>query len=188
MPSELARYTSGTIEEAPVRGRAWLHQRVRWIKGFLQTSLTHGRAPLETIRRLGPVRGLAALALVPGAVLSALVYPLYLVLTVYDLFLRTQPEAPTLLSRLPQGLSVLLFVAGFLALMLPAALGCIRRGWLDLTVWVPLMPAYFCCVSLAAWLAVLELVRAPNRWNKTEHGLARTSRSGLLRPGRKPSG
>lgn len=179
---------SGTIEEAPVRGRAWLHQRVRWIKGFLQTSLTHGRAPLETIRSLGAVRGLAALALVPGAVLSALVYPLYVVLSVYDLFLRAQPEAPTLLSRLPQGLSMLLFVAGFFALTLPAARGCVRRGWLDLIVWVPLMPIYFCCVSLAAWLAVFELVRAPNRWNKTEHGLARSSRSGLLRPGRGTSG
>jgi glycosyltransferase XagB len=179
---------SGTIEEAPIRGRAWLRQRVRWIKGFLQTSLTHGRAPLETIRRLGAVRGLAALALVPGAVLSSLVYPLYLVLTLHDLFLREIPEAPSLLARLPQGLSVLLFVAGFFALMLPAALGCVRRGWLDLIVWVPLMPLYFCCVSLAAWLAVFELVWAPNRWNKTEHGLARSSRSGLLRPGRKASG
>ena len=114
--------------------------------------------------------------------------PVLLFACIHDLLLRVQPEAPSLLARLPQGLSVLLFVAGFLALMLPAALGCVRRGWLDLIVWVPLMPLYFCCVSLAAWLAVFELVRAPNRWNKTEHGLARTSRSGLLHPGRRAPG
>lgn len=40
------------------------------------------------------------------------------------------------------------------------------------------MPVYFLLVSLAAWLALIELVRAPLRWNKTRHGLARTSRSG----------
>ncbi|WP_204314581.1 hypothetical protein, partial [Stenotrophomonas maltophilia] len=45
----------------------------------------------------------------------------------------------------------------------------------------------FVLVSLAAWLAVIELVRAPNRWNKTEHGVSRTTRSGLLKPVR-PAG
>ncbi|MGT2488527.1 hypothetical protein ACU4GA_26690 [Methylobacterium oryzae CBMB20] len=34
------------------------------------------------------------------------------------------------------------------------------------------MPVYFLLVSLAAWLALIELVRAPLRWNKTRHGLA----------------
>ena len=43
------------------------------------------------------------------------------------------------------------------------------------------MPVYFLLVSLAAWLALIELVRAPLRWNKTRHGLARTSRSGRRR-------
>jgi hypothetical protein len=42
------------------------------------------------------------------------------------------------------------------------------------------MPVYFLLVSLAAWLALIELVRAPVRWNKTPHGLSRTSRSGRL--------
>jgi hypothetical protein len=45
------------------------------------------------------------------------------------------------------------------------------------------MPLYFLLVSLAAWCGLVELIRAPNRWNKTEHGLARTSRSGALRTG-----
>ena len=44
------------------------------------------------------------------------------------------------------------------------------------------MPVYFLLISLAAWSGLYELVRAPNRWNKTEHGLARTSRTGALRP------
>jgi hypothetical protein len=30
-------------------------------------------------------------------------------------------------------------------------------------------------LSLAAWRALLQLVRDPYHWEKTEHGLARTS-------------
>jgi glycosyltransferase XagB len=51
-----------------------------------------------------------------------------------------------------------------------------------------MLPLYFLLVSLAAWLGLIELIRAPNRWNKTEHGLSRTSRSGALksRPAAEP--
>jgi hypothetical protein len=31
-------------------------------------------------------------------------------------------------------------------------------------------------LSLAAWRALFQLLRDPYRWEKTEHGLARTSR------------
>jgi hypothetical protein len=59
-------------------------------------------------------------------------------------------------------------------------LGCIRRRWWGLLPWIGLLPAYFVLVSAAAWLGLIELIRAPARWNKTEHGLAATSRSGRL--------
>ena len=64
---------SPTIEEAPIVLRAWLHQRVRWMKGFLQTTVTHGRNPVETYRCLGRLDTLCAATLLPGAVASALV-------------------------------------------------------------------------------------------------------------------
>ena len=176
---------SHTLEEAPIRWRPWLRQRVRWIKGFLQTSLTHGRAPVETFRRLGFLQGLCALTLVPGTALSAMLYPICLCLAVRDFLLREIPAAPSFWQNLPTGLALTLFGAGLVALTLPAALGCARRGWRDLAWFVPALPIYFFLVSLAAWLALFELVRAPNRWNKTEHGLARSSRSGLLHPRRR---
>ena len=39
-----------------------------------------------------------------------------------------------------------------------------------------LMPVYWLLLSLAAWRALFQLLRDPYRWEKTEHGLARTSR------------
>ena len=57
----------------------------------------------------------------------------------------------------------------------------IRRRRLGLLfVYVPLLPLYYVLVSMAAWRGLAELLLHPFRWNKTEHGLARTSRVGLL--------
>lgn len=175
---------SATIEEAPAKVRPWLHQRVRWMKGFLQTSVTYGRRPVETYRQLGPLDTLCAATLLPGAVASALVYPVFLAWAVADFLLHEIPAAPEPWPNLPLAVAISLFLSGFATLVLPAALGCIRRGWWDLLWFVPGLPFYFALVSVAAWLAVIEFVRAPSRWNKTEHGLSRTSRSGLLRPRR----
>ncbi|MCJ2134907.1 glycosyltransferase [Methylobacterium sp. J-026] len=183
----LAGYTVGdlpsaTIEEAPARFGPWLAQRTRWLKGLVQTSLTHGRHPLANARRLGALDMLCAVALVPGTVASALAYPVCLAAAAWAFLVREIPAAPVFLDNLATGLAITLFGTGLVALILPALLGCARRGWGDLAQSVPLMPAYFLLVSVAAWLALIELVRAPERWNKTPHGLARTSRSGRLRP------
>ncbi|MGU3557187.1 glycosyltransferase family 2 protein [Asanoa ferruginea] len=172
---------SPTFEEAPARLGPWLGQRTRWLKGLVQTSLTHGRRPLANARRLGGLETLCAAALVPGTVVSALAYPVCLAAAAWSFLVLEIPAAPVFLDNLSTGLAITLFGTGLAALVLPALVGCARRGWGDLARSVPWMPVYFLLISLAAWLALIELVRAPLRWNKTRHGLARTSRSGRRR-------
>ena len=178
---------SSTLEEAPARLGPWLAQRTRWLKGLIQTSLTHGRHPLANAHSLGGLASLCAVALVPGTVASALAYPVCLAAAAWALLVQDIPTASAFLDNLVTGLAITLFGSGLAALVLPALLGCARRGWGDLARSVPWMPAYFLMVSLAAWLALIELLRAPDRWNKTQHGLARTSRSGRLRRYRRPA-
>jgi hypothetical protein len=179
----LAGYTVGdlpspTFEEAPARLAPWLAQRTRWLKGLIQTSLTHGRRPLANARSLGGLETLCAAALVPGTVASALAYPVCLAAAAWDFLVLDIAAAPAFLDNLPTGLAITLFGTGLAALILPALLGCARRGWGDLARSAVWMPLYFLLISLAAWLALVELLRAPERWNKTRHGLARTSRRG----------
>ncbi|MCJ2013893.1 glycosyltransferase family 2 protein [Methylobacterium sp. J-076] len=174
---------SATYEETAKGLRRWLAQRTRWLKGFLQTSLVHGRRPLAGAARLGPLGSLCAVALLPGTVASALAYPVCFVAAVAAFLSGGIGVAPTFCGNLGPGLALTLFLAGLVALIGPAALGCRRRGWRDLWPLLPLMPAYFFLVSLAALQAVDELIRAPHRWNKTEHGLSRSSRSGKLTGG-----
>jgi hypothetical protein len=54
--------------------------------------------------------------------------------------------------------------------------GLARRG-LTAHAWViALAPWHWILLSAAAWRSVWQLCRDPYRWEKTEHGLARTSR------------
>ncbi|WP_096487898.1 glycosyltransferase family 2 protein [Methylorubrum populi] len=177
---------SATFEEALADPRKWLRQRTRWMKGFLQTSFTHGRRPLDLYRHLGAAESLCVLALLPGTVVSALFYPFMLLGGIADLLPVPDTETEDPLAVFKRAASVTVFLGGLAAMCLPGLVGCLRRGWFDLVPLVALLPLYFLLGSLAAWLAVFELARHPHRWNKTEHGLARTSRTGAL--GRRPSG
>ena len=94
---------SSTIEEAPARYKAWLNQRTRWMKGFLQTSLTHGRTPMATFRELGPLASLCALALIPGTVVSALAYPFLMLPAVVSLWPGRIEAGSDFWANLPTG-------------------------------------------------------------------------------------
>ena len=53
----------------------------------------------------------------------------------------------------------------------------LRRRRLLAHAWVLLLtPPYWFLLSVAAWRALFQLLHDPQGWEKTEHGLARTSR------------
>jgi hypothetical protein len=67
-------------------------------------------------------------------------------------------------------------VIGYLTSAFLGWLGLMRRGLLA-TSWVLLLtPLHWLLLSLAAWRALYQLIVAPYAWEKTEHGLARSSR------------
>jgi glycosyltransferase XagB len=57
---------SDTSEEAPYEFGNWFRQRMRWQKGWMQTSIVHSRRPVFFWRDLGPRRALAAMTLIVG--------------------------------------------------------------------------------------------------------------------------
>ncbi|AWN48201.1 glycosyl transferase [Methylobacterium terrae] len=170
-----------TLEEAPAAFRPWLRQRVRWMKGFVQTTITHSRHPVRALRRLGPLGLLCAVAMVPGTVVCALAYPFGIALAAWHVAAGPLPAVPDVLANLVTGTGAAVFLAGLVAMGWPPLVGCRRRGWPGLAPWVLMLPVYYGLVSLAAWLGLVELLLAPYRWNKTEHGLAATSRTGAMK-------
>jgi len=67
-------------------------------------------------------------------------------------------------------------LVGYFTSALLGWLGLKRRGLLS-TGWVLLLtPLNWLLLSLAAWRALYQLTVAPYTWEKTEHGLAKSSR------------
>lgn len=169
---------SPTLEEAPSTLRAWLAQRTRWMKGFLQVSITHSRRPIRNLGRLGPMRLFGAAALVFGAVASALVYPVLTAIVLAELASGEFLAGDGLADHVAAALALVLLLAGLLAMTMPGIVA-VRRGGRSgrFLAYALGMPLYYLLVSAAAWRGVLELALDPDRWNKTEHGLARTSQA-----------
>ncbi len=170
---------STTLEEAPTRIGAWLRQRTRWFKGWIQTWLVHMRQPRRLLRELGLPGFLTFQLIVGGNALAALVHPLFMGGLVYSVMSgvpmwRGDGAVVPVLAAL-YGTTVII---GYLTSAFLGWLGLLRRGLLS-SAWVLfLTPLHWLLLSLAAWRALFQLVVAPYRWEKTEHGLARHSRRG----------
>jgi len=168
---------SSTYEEAPAALAPWLRQRRRWFQGWMQTWLVHMRAPRRTWRELGPAGFLTLQLVVGGTVLSALVHPLFLIGFVVSAGAGGVLDSQGFLGLTITLISGTTFVSGYLATAVLGFVGLARRR-LKSRAWVLLLvPLHWLLLSLAAWRAVIKLLRDPYRWDKTEHGCAATSRS-----------
>jgi cellulose synthase/poly-beta-1,6-N-acetylglucosamine synthase-like glycosyltransferase len=170
-----AMIASSTHEEAPAELGPWLRQRTRWFKGWMQTWTVHMRAPRRLWRELGPQGFIAVQLTVGGNVLAALVHPLFLAGAAVCMAIGYTPwngeQNVVLLSIYLLNLTV-----GYLGSGVLGYVGLARRG-LTGTTWVLLAtPLHWLLLSLAAWRAVWQVLTAPHRWEKTEHGRARRSR------------
>ncbi len=163
---------STTYEEANARVGNWIRQRSRWIKGYMQTTLVHLRAPIQLARRIGWKATLGFLMLIAGTPLTFLAAPpLWLM---YVVWLLTQarifdPFFP------PPVLYISLFnllLGNGIAIYLNM-LAVFKRRYYDLIPWALLNPVYWVLHSIAAYKALWQLITKPHYWEKTLHGISR---------------
>jgi len=164
---------SNTREEAPDNIPAWLRQRSRWIKGYMQTVVTHSRRPLSLVREAGPAATFSFLSLALGTVVAALGYPAFTVAALIACWNGSLFAPMSALATLTSSMALAVGLFGFVSLFAPPVLGALRRGSPELLVLVPLLPLYYALVSVAAWMALYDYFNRRFAWNKTEHGLAR---------------
>lgn len=164
----VAHLRSRTWEEAPADFQSWRKQRMRWIKGWMQTSLVH----LCSWRRMDAPLSLAArvamLHHLIGTPIAALLTPFFSVALLMDVV----TEPPSLIKTIVTMAGLALCVAAIItqALLYGCASPDLSPQARFKALWG--MPAYLLLVSASAWLALAELIRAPFHWNKTPHGLA----------------
>ncbi|MEG6508562.1 glycosyltransferase family 2 protein [Methyloligella sp. 2.7D] len=164
---------STTYEEAPARLWAWVKQRTRWMKGYLQTWLVHMGRPVALWRELGPKRFAGFQLMVGGTLLSVLIHPWFYALAGYDLLRGAFFAAPANLLATPLwGLALLDVTIGYGAAMALGFAAARRRGAYRLIPHVALMPLYWLLISFAAYRALWQFLTGRFTWEKTEHGEA----------------
>jgi len=158
---------STTFEEAPITIAAWLKQRSRWLKGYMQTWLVHMRRPVSLIRRTGLLGFLAFQLFLGGGIVFALANPpLWIaLLTAMLLHLADGTYGP---GALIPGIGLLVsnvMLTG-LAVMAPR-----KRGWDELAPYGLTVMAYWALVSVAGYRGAWQLITRPFFWEKTTHGV-----------------
>lgn len=173
-----ATIAAHTYEEAPVTFRQWLPQRRRWIKGWMQTAvLCMRRSGVPRSLRLRARQQLAVHGIITAGVVGLLLYPASLVVIVAAIVAALDQSWPLdsfsrFLLALNFGNLFTIVIAS--ALSAARGLGAARAPHL---VWhIPLLPAYWAFMSLAAWQALIRYYRNPAEWEKTAHGVARDRR------------
>jgi len=167
---------STTYEEAPSNFLPWLRQRTRWFKGWMQTWLVHMRHPFRLMRELG-LPGFAVFQLVVGGtVLAALVHLVFAIAVVWQWTVAPTAAEYDVGDFVIVSLHRTTLASGYVISGLLGAVGLARRGLIGSVWWLILIPIYWLLLSIAAWRALFQLIRDPYAWEKTEHGLARSSR------------
>lgn len=161
---------STTWEEAVSKPGAWVRQRSRWVKGYLQTWLVHSRAGASG--NLGPWATLWLAATVGGTVVMHLVNPFaWLVMLAWLGIGWSIVDITSTWSQVTLGFTIALVAANLLFLLSYVHV-CLRAGRRDLLAAATTMPVAWLLHSIAAWRAVYDLIVRPFHWAKTTHGQA----------------
>lgn len=165
---------SFTLEEAPVSFGAWIRQRSRWIKGYMQTWLVHMRHPVRLYRTLG-LRGFIGFQFFIGfpsfAFLTAPLIWLLSLLWVGSALEWHQVPFPAWLAALT-GFNLLVNIVTHWYCSLYCA-RLYRTGRRHIITAGMLYPLYLVLHSIASYKALWQLFVKPHFWEKTTHGLAR---------------
>ncbi|MGE5392617.1 MAG: glycosyltransferase family 2 protein [Candidatus Saccharibacteria bacterium] len=157
-------------EEATATADAWIGQRSRWIKGFIQTSIVHLRHPTRFAREIGGWKNFGAFLLtVPGSVVINVLNLFYWFLlvgwfTTHSAYIRAFFPGPIYYVSLA---SFIIGNAIFVYLNLIAAY---KRRRFELVKYSLLSPLYWIMLAYASVKASVELMIKPHHWSKTKHG------------------
>ena len=172
----VAMLDSTTFEEAPTALPAWLKQRSRWLKGYMQTWLVHMRDPRTLKRRTG-WRGFFAFQLfLGGSVVVALANPLLWLAFLFSNAFHS-PTFTFIPGQLVFALSATGLVTGNAVMTWLALIAPRRRGWKGFAPYGLTVTLYWALISIAAYRGLWQLGTKPFQWDKTEHGINHFNRT-----------
>ena len=158
---------SYTMEEAPTDITNWLHQRARWLKGFIQTFLVYYGQKPELKANLS-ISGKIGIYLFLGfSTYSFIIMPWHFLAMGFNLERSNQ-----FLAELSWSITLLYmyFTAGIIIIHDTNNFKNARLiDWIALVVW----PLYFILHIIASYKALWEILVRPFSWNKTNHEVSK---------------
>ncbi|MBO0821367.1 MAG: glycosyltransferase, partial [Nocardiopsaceae bacterium] len=165
---------STTFEEANRKLGNWIRQRSRWIKGYMQTTLVHARAPWSLVKVCGFRQTAGFLLLIAGTPLSFLfVLPLWILFGA-SLLIRS-PFFDLLYPGWTLWIGLFNLLVGNALMVYVCMMGAFLRQRYGLVTWSLLNPVYWLCHSVASYKALWQLITRPHYWEKTTHGISALS-------------
>lgn len=165
---------SVTMEEANVDAINWIRQRSRWYKGYMQTWLVHMRRPRDLLSTLGPMSVYRFTMLLAGTPVIACVNMVFWLIAA--LWIAGQPAV---ISELFPGpiyyLALISLVFGNSAMVYMNVIAIREDGRGELFWPALIVPAYWLMMSVAALKGMWQLIRNPSYWEKTFHGIAKST-------------
>jgi cellulose synthase/poly-beta-1,6-N-acetylglucosamine synthase-like glycosyltransferase len=165
-----ATLDSRTHEEAPLTLKAWMAQRTRWTKGWMQTLVVHNRSAFESLGDLGWKAFLAFEIYVGSMIVSALLHTVFVTSLLFSLFVTglSFPDNPWGWAN------AAILVVGYSGAF-AIVVGGLKRLGAERKVFLYqfALPLYWVLHTVAAARAAYELFARPHYWAKTEHGRTR---------------
>ena len=167
---------STTYEEANNEPFNWIRQRSRWIKGYMQTYLIHMRNPIKLYKRIG-LRGFLGFNFFIGATpITFLIYPLLLGVFLAYVVL----DFSWIRSLFPDWvlfISIFNLLIGNVLMIYVNMMAVFKRRFYELILFSLANPIYWLMHSVSAYKGLYQLIVKPFYWEKTNHGLSKTSGS-----------
>ena len=137
-------------------------------------------------RDLGPAGFLSFQLFVGGNVLAALIHPLFLGAFAYFIVTGNSLLGFDDNHWLPLWYFIGVLVTGYVVTVIVGLLGLAKRRLLSSAWALVLAPVQWFLLSFAAWRALYQFWSDRYGWEKTEHGLAKSRRSDLIKRSAKP--
>ncbi|WP_410541879.1 glycosyltransferase family 2 protein [Wolbachia endosymbiont (group E) of Neria commutata] len=153
---------SETLEESPITIFAWIKQRARWIKGYMQTYVVHFKN-MKSLYKYTGFKGTLLLNLFVGSTAFIFFTTPFLLLSLI---------LTKVLNELFLYYFIVVYIINLILLMISVKQ---QKMPFDFYIISIFFPVYSLLHSIAAFLALWEFIIYPERWNKTQHGLWKKS-------------
>ena len=157
---------SFTLEESVKDLKSWFKQRKRWIKGYMQTYLQYINTPLHLYKKVGSKNFLLFNYIVGFSFLIPIFYLFFFIAYMFclDSFSQTQ----IIINRYIYRTYILYtIVSSFIFIKTNKHIN--SKSLFHIFIFIIYSHFY----TIAVYLSLIELIKKPFSWNKTEHNKSR---------------